>query len=36
MNAVTATSAGECCIDKDNGLYYSDGTNCIQCISKYS
>ena len=34
-DAVTATDADDCCINKDDGLYYFDGTNCIQCISKW-
>ena len=34
-HAVTATDANDCCINKDDGLYYFDGTNCIQCISKW-
>ena len=33
-NFVTATSAKECCIDKDDGVYYLDGTTCPQCTSK--
>ena len=34
-DAVTATDAVDCCINKDNGLYYLSGTNCIQCVSKW-
>ena len=34
-NAVTAADADDCCISKDDGLYYFDGTNCIQCVSKW-
>ena len=34
-DAVTATDADDCCINKDDGLYYSDETSCIQCISKW-
>ena len=34
-DAVTATDADDCCINKDDGLYYLDGTDCIQCISKW-
>ena len=31
---VMATSAEDCCINIDKGLYYSDGTTCQQCNSK--
>ena len=34
-DAVTATDADDCCINKDDGLYYFDGTNCMECISKW-
>ena len=27
-------SVDECCLDQDNGLYYDNGTGCMQCISK--
>ena len=28
-------NADDCCINNDDGLYYMDGSNCIQCVSKW-
>ena len=35
VNAVSATDADDCCINQDDGLYYMDGTSCVQCVSKW-
>ena len=32
VSSVNASSAEECCLGQ--GFYYSDGTNCTQCIGK--
>ena len=34
VDQVTASSADDCCINKDNGLYFEDGAGCMQCNSK--
>ena len=34
-DAVTAIDADDCCINKDGGLYYLNGNDCRQCISKW-
>ena len=34
-NAVSATAADDCCVNQNNGWYYMNGANCVQCVSKW-